>query len=377
MITDKRGKPISSLKSKPISDTKKIKKPTLRFNSKKILLFVGIPLIILITVLILFIFGVFGKSQVTLSSCGDGTFYETCSLNKPYYCSEGVLVEKASICGCPEEFSKSGETCLSKYQSGAKDITLNYIVDSVESEIPFTVYKGVADYLAGIPPSINYANGEKSFRVDFKLKKIDNEIQRQMLLPLIVKIQNLAHDEDEQARIAISLVQNINWAPSTRKSSFVGQLIDYSRYPYEVLYEEQGICGEKSELLAFLLKELGYGTSLFYFEEENHESVGIECPVKYSLDGTGYCFVETSGPAIISDSSMSYEGGLVLTSKPEVLLISQGISLGDNLREYKDAKKITMINTVTRRRGWIGPFWKRTLAKFKERYGLIDMYNFS
>lgn len=27
-------------------------------------------------------------------TCGDGTFYGTCSLEKPYYCSNGILMEK-------------------------------------------------------------------------------------------------------------------------------------------------------------------------------------------------------------------------------------------------------------------------------------------
>jgi len=37
-----------------------------------------------------------------------------------------------------------------------------------------------------------------------------------------------------------------------------------------VLYEDKGVCGEKSLLLAYLLRELGYGVVLFEFKPENH-----------------------------------------------------------------------------------------------------------
>jgi len=35
--------------------------------------------------------------------CSDGTLYNQCSANKPFYCENGNLIDKCSTCGCPSE----------------------------------------------------------------------------------------------------------------------------------------------------------------------------------------------------------------------------------------------------------------------------------
>ena len=153
------------------------------------------------------------------------------------------------------------------------------------------------------------------------------------------------------------------------------QEINYSRYPYEVLYDMQGVCGEKSELLAFLLREIGYGVTFFYHKQENHESLGIKCPIEYSLGNTGYCFIETTGPSIITDNEIEYVGGIKLFSEPEVMIISEGTSLGDDLYEYEDAKDLRNIRRTIEKKGKINIFKSRKLEELNEKYGLIEMYN--
>ena len=71
-----------------------------------------ILLVVLVLLLVFFFRGFIGDLFVgneELEVCGDGSFYNTCSLNKPYYCEEGILIEKASICGCLEEMKKDGD----------------------------------------------------------------------------------------------------------------------------------------------------------------------------------------------------------------------------------------------------------------------------
>ena len=157
----------------------------------------------------------------------------------------------------------------------------------------------------------------------------------------------------------------------SEKTIFLGSnSVNYSRYPYEVLYENQGICGEKSALLSFLLREMGYEIVFFYHALENHESLGIRCPVKNSLDGTGYCFIETTAPSIITDNSIEYVGGITLESDPEIILISQGNSIGDNWEEYVDA------NDMKKLRKRRIPFLSDLkLKELKEKYGFVDVYN--
>lgn len=52
-----------------------------------------------------------------LPKCSDGTGYGYCSLTKPYYCDNGSLIVKCSLCGCPSEqicaISEGKEVCIS------------------------------------------------------------------------------------------------------------------------------------------------------------------------------------------------------------------------------------------------------------------------
>ena len=141
--------------------------------------------------------------------CGDGTAYGNCSLRKPYFCLDGVLVEKASVCGCPDMLTIEGDLCISNYQTNPKNITLKYVLRGEEMEIDFLVYKGMIDYISTLPNAISSNRDIEPSRQDFKLRNINEKEQRELLLPLSTKIQNLAEDKIDQARIAISLVQNI------------------------------------------------------------------------------------------------------------------------------------------------------------------------
>lgn len=350
---------------------------TISFSiSRKHLIF----LMIFILVVVLFftgsslIKGIKEKIFTGTASCGDGTFYETCSINKPYFCLDGELIENSFNCGCPENFVKSNGNCVSNYETGEKEIVLKYFLEGQQYYLDFVVYDGVDDYLSGLPQSINYLQGEIASRSDFKLQKIDEEIQRDFLLPLVVKIQNSAPEKEEQMRIAVSLVQNIEFGQSNETILFGETELNYSRYPYQVLYDEEGICGEKTELLAFLLRELGYGVSFFYYGEENHEAFGIKCPVEKSFMNSGYCFVETTAPSIIGDNEIEYVGIGKLNSVPDIFLISDGLSLGNNLYEYKDSEKMKKIRNSIEKDGKLNFFEKRTLENLKEKYGLVEDY---
>ena len=98
-----------------------------------------------------------------------------------------------------------------------------------------------------------------------------------------------------------SIVQKITFGNSNKTIKVSRGELDYARYPYEVLYDEKGVCGEKSELLAFILREMGYGVAFFYYPPENHEAIGIKCPKRHSVGRTGYCLIETTGPSIMAE----------------------------------------------------------------------------
>ena len=309
------------------------------------------------------------------SMCGDGSLAGKCSADKPYYCSEGILIEKSSVCGCPSGLMQSKDSCISKFQTNPKMIPIKYTLRGEEHAFNYTTYEGMVSYLSDLPIYITSNGNGNTSRADFKLKNINQEDQRFLLMPLVVGIRNQARDKEDQARIAISLVQNIEWGKSNKTEIFRNTEIPYSRYPYEVLYDREGVCGEKSELLAFLLRELGYGVAFFYNQEENHEAIGVKCPVEESWKNSGYCFVETTGPAIITDTEIDYVGGLKLESEPQVLFISDGDSLSSDIYEYEDAEKLIDIRNSVNGDGFF--FNPKKLVDFKRlenKYGLAKSY---
>ena len=329
-------------------------------------------LLILVVVLFFYPLDLTKAEKESLVLCGDSTFYDSCSLDKPYYCSEGILIKKASLCGC-EEGQKIGEDCIYGLASGEKNVSLKYSLEGIENQIVFPVYSGVANYLKNQSKIVTYSGKEIISRRESNLINIDEETQELFLIPLVKEIQNLGKTKDDQARIAISLVQNIPFGETDKVVIFLGGEVPYTRYPYEVLFENEGICEEKSNLLAFLLRELGYGVSLFCQPTENHASLGIKCPFEKSYKKTGYCFVETTGPSIIGDENIQYAGGIELFTKPEVSLISEGLIFGEeNFYEYEDAKKMAKIYSDLGRTGYANSHDFRELA---EKYGLAEVYN--
>jgi len=247
---------------------------------------------------------------------------------------------------------------------------LPYTLRGKQGQIEFPVYLGMQQYVQQITRTSFYSEGETPSRADFKLKSVSEENQKEFILPLIEKIQDITSNKDDQVRIAVSVVQNIPYGESDRPVSFGQGIVNYSRYPYEVLYDNEGICGEKSALLAFLLKEMGYDIAFFYNAPENHESVGIKCPVEDSYANSGYCFIETVGPSIITDSKLEYVGGITLDSEPQVIPVSQGASIDGNWPEFSDAKKLESL-----RQGGI-PFLREwEIGKLEKKYGLSGEYH--
>jgi len=328
----------------------------------------GFILIILIAFFIFFIYK-------PVHFCNDGTKYNECSSIKPYFCANGKIIENVSFCGCYNISEVHENKCLSDYQFGPKNISLNYTLDGKFGEINFVVYKKLADYLSKLPRYMQYNSSEESVLLDFKLRSLDNKEQNELLLPLVIKIQNLTSNKDDQARIAISIVQNIPFESSNKTINFAGIAIDYYRYPYEVLYDMQGVCGEKSELLAVLLREIGYGSAFIYYKPENHEALGIQCPIQKSLNHTGYCFIETTGPSIITDYQTEYVGIGQLKSTPQIITTpSENMTFGENsLYEYDDAKILDEIRQRSTDYGTINFIQHLQFQNLKKKYGLIDL----
>lgn len=200
---------------------------------------------------------------------------------------------------------------------------------------------------------------------------IDQKEQREFLLPLVIEIEKITKDKTDQARIAISLVQNIPFGNSSKTAQYGNIAIEYQRYSYEVLYDMKGICSEKSDLMIFLLREIDMEL-LLYYSLENHEAVGIKCPSERANTGD-FCFIETTGPSIITDDRTDYFGTVrKLISSPQVTNISDGISLRNDLYEYQDAQILISIRDYMKKYGTINPIQYLQFKNLKNEYGLVN-----
>jgi len=111
---------------------------------------------------------------------------------------------------------------------------------------------------------------------------------------------------------------------------------------------------------------------LFYYGPENHEAIGVECPKYISVDGTGFCLVETTARSIVNDKSLVYVGGVTLESEPEIFPLSEGISLPKRTKEYRDARTIEKL-----RNSKFVLFRQWRLNWLNERYGLENMEKYN
>lgn len=209
-----------------------------------------------------------------------------------------------------------------------------YVLNGETHQINFTFYKGLNDYLKGLSRTIESYLWETVTSKDFILRDLNNEYQNKLLKPFIDYIKNMSLNDDDKVRLVVSLVQNIPYDYEILESDD-----DKGKYPYEVMYTQSGVCAGKSELLVYFLRELGYGTAIFRFYPENHDAVGIKCLLEYSYKNSGYCFIETTTPTIITDSTRDYVNVGKLYSDPEIIIISEGYYFNSVSKEYNDKKK--------------------------------------
>jgi hypothetical protein len=214
----------------------------------------------------------------------------------------------------------------STFNASPKSQSYYYCLDGRKS-ITFTTYGGLSNYLA---------KEDHSYYSDYKQEVImelfQNSYQDEYLEPFIDEIRGLSNSPDNQAKIAISLVQHI---PYKWSGLYITSTDWY--YPYETLYQNQGVCCDKSVLLAYLLDQLGYDVVLF--EWDQHMAVGIRCSEKYDFQNTGYAFIETTRPTIITYVPDEYLGGFQITPSPNIIQVSEGGRILDLSEEYKDAQE--------------------------------------
>jgi hypothetical protein len=252
-----------------------------------------------------------------------------------------VTVQPTVVASRQVTLSSAGPVNLPQTQSTQEGVGASYTTNPTTRSLPFTVkgrtgtvsltlYGGLSQYLDKKRPA---------FYGDY-LEYVNEPAQAEAIRTIANALRSQAGSGDDAARAAISLVQHIpyDYARLSVRSSDL-------RHPYQVLYDDTGVCSEKSVLLAALLKELGYGVALLSFDSQNHMAVGITCPAQYSYRGTGYAFIESTRPNIPTYADGNYVGVGQLTTMPTVISVAAGSSFATISEEAADANEYRSLTT--------------------------------
>ena len=167
----------------------------------------------------------------------------------------------------------------------------NYELIQELSPTLYDTYKNspkVYTYIVGQEPA---SIQEEFYGLFLKTKNNDNSITE-----LITKLREIAlrnnWNDDELVEFVVAFVQYIPYDES--KVSTISSLNTNPYFPYETLYLNKGVCSDKTFLGVALLRKLGYGAAILDFPDRNHSALGVECPIEYSINNSGYCYGETT-----------------------------------------------------------------------------------
>ncbi|OIP23851.1 hypothetical protein AUK11_04515 [bacterium CG2_30_37_16] len=183
-----------------------------------------------------------------------------------------------------------------------KQITLSCNFKGQTVSINETLQGSVYNYYGSDPKkdtlnrSNDYAGYVFSYPEDKTITTLATDIKSKGL--------SLKLTSDETLDLALCLVQAIPYDDAKAElilSHGVGDSVSFAedkkmagRFPYETLYDNKGICTDKSYLASSLIKEFGYGSVIYVFDKDRHMAVGIKTPSTYSSFSSGYSYIETT-----------------------------------------------------------------------------------
>ncbi len=200
--------------------------------------------------------------------------------------------------------------------------------------LSFTTYGGLNDYFSKESHTYRY-----NYVDEVIMELLKDSYQDEYLDPFIEQIKKTSSSPEAQARVAISLVQHIPYS----WNRYSGANSDWY-YPYETLHNNQGVCSDKSLLLSYLLCQLGYDVVLFEFSD--HMAVGVKCNGQYDFQNSGYAFIETTQPTIITYIPEDYLGGFRVTSDVKIIHVQGGDKSLDVSGEYQDAQELKKLDSM-------------------------------
>ncbi len=177
--------------------------------------------------------------------------------------------------------------------------TFSWTFKSVKYDLPITLYQSVFEYYQKQQKKYSYTgelpqNWEDDYYGMF-LKTNENDqtiAQLANSLQALGKKHNL--NDDQIVELTLSFVQAIQYDDAKAENILAKTGDESMLYPYEILFQQKGVCSDKSLLEVSILRQMGYGVAIFAYEQNNHMAVGIQCPKSYSSYDSGYCYAETT-----------------------------------------------------------------------------------
>lgn len=263
---------------------------------------------------------------VVLSGCISGSMQEKPAL--PAGEKNTAAVHTGADTRATNPATRAVETAAPVLPAGLREHTFSYVLGGVKDTVSVPLSDPMyADYAKKADPAYSPPYNART-NSSYFLSYMNDPEQQPAIAALAQAIAEKSPNKDDQARIAVSLVQHIPYKEGGKQY----------RYPYEVLYNNQGVCGEKSMLLALLLKHLGFGSAVFYLLPEDHMTAGIRVSPPYDFRSSGYAFVEATEPFIITDSTTDSLAQWKFASTMEVFPVGTGQALQSIADDYHDAQ---------------------------------------
>ncbi|MDD5397093.1 MAG: transglutaminase-like domain-containing protein [Candidatus Moranbacteria bacterium] len=169
----------------------------------------------------------------------------------------------------------------------------------VKYDLNLNLDKAVYSYYSSQPKSYAYS-GElpQNWEDDYYGMFLKSNSNDQTIPNLAADLQALGKkhnlNDDQIADLVLSFVQSIEYDDAKAQNILDKTGKERMLYPYELLYQQKGVCSDKSLLAVAILRQLGYGAAIFTYEQDNHMAIGIQCPQSSSTYGSGYCYAETT-----------------------------------------------------------------------------------
>ncbi|MBU2025400.1 MAG: hypothetical protein ABIC19_01910 [Patescibacteria group bacterium] len=185
--------------------------------------------------------------------------------------------------------------------TGLKKVNYSWTYKGKNFSFSKDLYDSIFKYYQSRPKVFSYMgslplNWENEYYEMF-LKKREGDDSMEELARIIGNLgQENGLSDDEIVELAASFTQSIDYDSAKAKKILAGAEDEKPRFAYEVLYEKKGVCSGKTFLLVSVLRELGYGAAILEYESETHMAAGVLCPKEYSVDNSGYCYIESTNP---------------------------------------------------------------------------------